>query len=136
MKLFELRHLAERAPAQVTASRFPQAGMGDRIEAARREEPRGQLIGQALVLHEAVVAGRSNGLLVQTHCIGVSPFEAGDLGQYQRVLVAEGRWTVFRPLAQLLPVRRQELAPPVLLVGSTVLVKRRHRQRSVVKVVK
>src|ERR1700688_1623042 len=33
MKLFELPHLAERAPAQVTAPRFPHTDMGDPIEA-------------------------------------------------------------------------------------------------------
>src|ERR1700726_2966456 len=58
MKLFELPHLAERAPAQVAVPRVPQTGVGDRIEAARREESRGPLMGQALVLHETVFAGR------------------------------------------------------------------------------
>src|SRR5579864_2550764 len=33
MKLFELPHLAERTPAQVTAPRVTQTGVGDRIEA-------------------------------------------------------------------------------------------------------
>src|ERR1700737_693063 len=47
MKLFELPHLAERAPAQVTVPRVPQAGVGDRFDAARRIESRGQLMGQA-----------------------------------------------------------------------------------------
>src|SRR6202048_140168 len=50
MKVFELPHLAERAPAKIAAPRFPQTGVSDRIEAARREEPRGYLMGQALVL--------------------------------------------------------------------------------------
>src|ERR1700682_148546 len=78
MKLFELPHLAERTPAHVTVPRVPQAGVGDRFDAARRIEPGGQLMGQALVLHETVLASRPNGLLVQTHCIGVTLFEAGD----------------------------------------------------------
>src|SRR5258706_15122895 len=79
MKLFELPHLSGRAPAKMAASRLPQTGVGDRIEAARREEPRGRPMAQALVLDEAGLPSRLNGLLVQTHCIGVSPFEAGDL---------------------------------------------------------
>src|SRR6266478_7456873 len=74
MKLFELPHLAERAPAKIAAPRLPQTGMSDRLDAARRIEARGHLMGQALVLHEAVLACRVNGLFVQTHCIGVSPF--------------------------------------------------------------
>src|SRR5258707_13233169 len=46
MKLFELPHLAGRTPAQVAAPRLPQAGMAKRIEAARRAEPRRQLMAQ------------------------------------------------------------------------------------------
>src|SRR5712671_5877023 len=107
MKLFELPHLSGRAPAKIAAPRLPQTGVGDRIEAARREEPRGQLMGQALVLDEAVLASRLNGLLVQTHGVGVPPFEARDLGQHQRVLVGESRWIVVGPFAQLFTVRRQ-----------------------------
>src|SRR6202166_5162762 len=45
MKLFELPHLAERAPAKIAAPRLPQTSVGDRIEAARREEPRRYLMG-------------------------------------------------------------------------------------------
>ena len=92
-------------------------------------------MGEALVLHKTVVAGRLNRLLVQPHCIGVSPFEAGDLGQHQCVLVAESRWIGFGPLAQLLLVRRQEFAPRLLLVGRRVLIACRHRQRGIIKVV-
>src|SRR6267142_7214769 len=102
MKPFELPDLAERAPAKVAAPRLPQTGLGDRLEPARRIEARGNLMGQALVLHEAVLACRVNGLFVQTHCNGVSPFETRDLGRHQCVLVGERRWTVFGPLAQLL----------------------------------
>src|ERR1700682_1295312 len=61
MKLFELPPLAERAPAKIAAPRLPQIRAGDRLDAARRVEPRGHLMGQAFVLHETVLAGRSNG---------------------------------------------------------------------------
>src|ERR1700682_1357772 len=135
MKLFELPHLAERTPAQVTVPRVPQAGVGDRSNAARRIEPRGQLMGQAFVLHETVLASRPNGLLVQTHGVGLPPFEAGYLGRHQGVFVAERRWIDVGPLAQLFPVRSQEVEPPGLLVGRRVLIERRHRQGGVVKVV-
>src|SRR6266850_5145618 len=135
IKPIELPHLAVGAPAEITVPGIPEIGVGDSLDTARGVEPRRQLMGQALVLHEAVLASRSNGLLVQTHCIGVSPFEAGDLGRYQGVLIGESRRVVYGPLAQLLPVRRQEFAPLSLLVGRRVLVARRHRQRGVVKVV-
>src|SRR6195256_6832492 len=58
MKLFELPHLSGRAPAKVAAPRLPQIRAGERIEAARRVEARGHLMGKALVLHEAVLARR------------------------------------------------------------------------------
>src|ERR1700688_152147 len=65
MKLFKLPHLAGRAPAKITAPRLPQIRVGDRIEAARRVEPRGHLMGKALVLHEAVLARRADGRFVE-----------------------------------------------------------------------
>ena len=117
MKLFELSHLAECAPAKIAAPRLPQTGMRNGLDPARRIELGGHFMGEALVLHEAVLASRLSGLLIETHGIGVSPFEAGDLGRYQRVFVAEGRRIVVGPFAQMLPVRRQEFAPFVLLVG-------------------
>ena len=82
-----------------------------------------------------MLAGRANGLLVKAHGIGVSPFDAGDLGRHQRVLVGERRRIVFGPLAQLFPVRRQEFAPRLLLIGRRGFIERRHRQRGVVEVV-
>src|SRR5260221_13789701 len=134
IKPIELPHLAIGSPAEITGPRVPEIGVGDGFETACRVEPRGYLMGQPLVLHEAILAGRSNGLLVQTHCIGVSPFEAGDLCRHQGVFVAESRWIAVGPLAQLFTVRLQKFAPSILLVSSSVLIERRHRQRSVVKV--
>src|SRR6267378_8509535 len=57
MKLFELPHLAERAPAQVTVPGVPQTGVGESLNAARRVETGGQLMRQALVLYETVFTG-------------------------------------------------------------------------------
>ena len=109
--------------------------MREGLEAARRVEPRGHLMGQRFVLDEAVLVTRLNRLLVQTHGVEVSPFEAGDLGRHQCVLVGERRRVGFGPLVQLFPVRRQEVAPPRLLVGRSLLIERRHRQRGVQKVI-
>ena len=92
-------------------------------------------MGDSFVLDEAVLASRLNGLLVQTHGDSVSPFETGDLGRHQRVLVGESRWIAVGPLAQLLLVRSQEFVPLLLLVGRPVLIERRHRQRGIIEVV-
>src|SRR6266481_6564197 len=83
---------------------------------------RSELMGDAFVLDETVITGQSNGLLVQTHRIGVSVFETGDFGQHQRMLVGKSRWIVFGPFAQLFLVLRQEFAPPVLLVVRSILM--------------
>src|SRR5229473_1529024 len=95
----ELVHLAEGAPTVVAVPRASEIGVAGRFDAARQLVPRRQLMGQALVLDEAVLTRQVDSLLVQTHGIGVSIFEARDLGRYQLVLVGESRWIVFGPLA-------------------------------------
>src|SRR5258708_35968444 len=92
-------------------------------------------MGEALVLNEAVFASELNGVLVQSYGIGVPTFDARELCRHQSVLVGERRWIVFSPLAQLFPMRRQEVAPPGLLVSITLLIESRHRQRGIIAVV-
>src|SRR4051812_45068364 len=82
-----------------------------------------------------MLAGRANGLLVQAYGIGVLSFETSDLSRHQRLLVGERRWIVFGPLAQLLPVHRQEVTPRLLVAGRSVLIECGNRQRGVVEVV-
>src|ERR1700733_9459926 len=122
----ELLHLAGRAPAVVAVPRVAQIHVRDCFETACRVEPGCYLMSDALVLNEAVLASGLNGLLVQTHGIGVPTFDARDLGRYQSVLVGEGWRIVFGPLAKLFPVYRQQFTPPCLLVGKNVLVPCRH----------
>ncbi len=52
----ELLHLAERAPAVVAVSRAAEICVGDCFEAALQVVSRRQLMGQALILDEAVFA--------------------------------------------------------------------------------
>ncbi len=134
--LLKVLYLAERAPTKIAASRLPQTRMGDRFGAARCIEARCHLVGCTFVLHEAVFACRVNGFLVQAHRVGVSPLDAGDFGGDQDKFVGEGRRIVFGPFTELVPVRREKLLPSVLLLGSSVGVQRRDRQRCVVEVVK
>src|ERR1700688_76376 len=114
MELFELPDLSLGAPAKVAIARVTQIDVGYTVNAARIIEPRGHFKGQSFVLNEAVVVGGSNGLLVQTHGVGVSPVEPGDLGRHQGMLVAEGWWIVVCPFAQLFAVHGQKLAPTCL----------------------
>ena len=119
--LVELLDLAVRAPLEIAVSGAPQIDVRNFLDAPRGIEPGGYLTGQRLVLHEAVLVGGSNGFFVQTHRIGVSPFQARNLGRHQCVLVGEGRRIAFGPLAQLLLVRRQQVTPGLLLVGRSRL---------------
>ena len=91
IKPIELPHLAVGAPAEIAVPRVPYIGVGNALDAARRVESCCHLVGHAFVLHETVLAGRANGLLVKAHGIDVSPFDTSDLGRHQRVLVGEGR---------------------------------------------
>ncbi len=133
--LVELPHLAVGSPTQIAVASVLQIHAGNLLETTRRVEAGGHLMGQALVLHKSILACRPDRLLVQPHGIKIPVFDASELGRYQRVLVAESRWIIFGPLAQLVQVRRQEFAPPVLIVSSSVLVERCHRQRGIVKVI-
>ena len=57
MKLFELPHLAGRAPPKIAAPCLPQIRAGERIEAARRVEAGGEFIGERLIVNKTVAAG-------------------------------------------------------------------------------
>src|ERR1700716_3785037 len=109
--------------------------------AARDHGPAGKikacskLVRDGFVLDEAILARQLNGLFVQAHGVGVTPFEARDLGRYERMLVAESRWIALGPLAQLRLVRREAVAPAIPLVGRSVLIEPRHGQRGVVVIV-
>src|ERR1700730_12398740 len=107
MKLFELPHLAERAPAKIAAPRLPQIRVGDRIEAARRVEARGQLMGQTLVLHETVLASRVDGLFVETLGVQFPLFQTRELRANQCRPVCESCRTVVCPDRYLLEMRCQ-----------------------------
>src|ERR1700738_3842617 len=91
IELFELSDFARGAPAEIAVSCVASVIVGDGLDAAGRVEARGHFMGQALVLRETVLTSQSNRLLVQTHGLGLTPFEAGDLGRHQCVLVGERR---------------------------------------------
>src|SRR5260370_41872257 len=87
----ELLYFSVGAPMVVAVPRIPEMGVAGRFETARQVVLRRQFVGQALVLNEAVLTRQMNSLLVKTQGLSVSLFEAGDLGQNQRVFVAGRR---------------------------------------------
>jgi hypothetical protein len=64
MELFELPDLSPRAPAKIAVPRVPQTSVGERFGPALGVESRSDLMGDALVLDEAVFASGLNGLLI------------------------------------------------------------------------
>src|SRR6185312_2931729 len=75
----ELSHLPVGAPTQITVPGVPEIRVGDGLEPERHIETRRYLVGQALVLNEAVLSGYPDGLLVQSHCVNGSAFDASKL---------------------------------------------------------
>jgi hypothetical protein len=64
-KPIELPHLAVGAPAEIAVPPVPYIGVGNALDAARRVESCSHLVGHAFVLHETMLAGRANGLLLK-----------------------------------------------------------------------
>src|SRR5882757_3131999 len=89
MKLFELPHLAIGSPPQVAVPGVSQVEMRYFIETTGRVEARSKFVGERLVLDEAIDAGRTDALLIESHSIDVTAFQARDLGSNQRGAVFE-----------------------------------------------
>jgi hypothetical protein len=84
-------------------------GGGGCLGAVRAVEPGSRLIGHAFVLHETVVAGRANGLLVEAHGVEVAAFDPGDFRAHQCGAVFEILLAILRPYGQLPVVIGQSL---------------------------
>ena len=100
----ELLHLAERAPTVVAIPRVAEIGVGDILKAARRIEPRGQLIGESLVLDKAVLAPQPNCLFIEAFCVETPVFDAGYLRRDQSMAILEVLRAGLRPDFELLLV--------------------------------
>ena len=75
------------------------------IEATRRIEARSELVGERLILDEAVGAGRPDGLLVEILGIQRTAFDPGDLRSDQCCAVLEVLRAIRRPDLELPVVR-------------------------------
>src|SRR6202789_3093706 len=122
-------------PTVIAVPGAAKRDLDDCTYATLRIDPRGDLISQRLILDEAVLTRQADSLVIETHCVGVSPFEAGDLSRHQRVLVGKRRWVDFGPCAQLFNVCCQQVVPRLLLIGGYILIACSHRQREIIEVV-
>jgi hypothetical protein len=109
--------------------------VADRLKAAVEVESARDFVGGTLVVDEAIFARGSDSLIVEAHRVQVAALDACDLGCDQGVLIAKGRRIVIRPLAKLLYMRGERLAPFALSVRRGRVKDRRDRERSVVVVV-
>src|SRR5262249_47776854 len=97
MELIELPHLSVGAPSQIAAPRVSQVEMGDVFEATRRVKASSQLVGERLVVDEAVCACRRDGALVEVHGIEWAFLDTGNLSADQRGTILEVLRTIRRP---------------------------------------
>src|SRR5262245_21047282 len=84
MPRFELPDLAIRAPLPVSGPRVSQIRLRNPVEAVGRIEPRGEFQGKGFVMDEAVLARRTDRVLVQLRGVTLPAFDprpfSGDQG--------------------------------------------------------
>src|SRR6516225_4298428 len=106
-------------------------GMRAGFEAARSVEAPGQLVGESLAVDEPIVAGCTDGLLVETLCVELATLNARDLRSHEGRTVFEILWTVPRPNLELLVLSNQSLEMLLLLLGSGEIPECRARERAI-----
>src|ERR1700723_3427098 len=85
----ELLPPTERGPTVVAIPRVAEIGIGDSLKSARRIEPRGQLIGESLVLNKAALAPQPNCLFKKAFSVETPVFDAGYLRRHQSMAILE-----------------------------------------------
>ena len=119
IELVELAHLALRAPQGVAGAGVAQIGQAAVLDALVEIEAARPLVGQRLVVHEAVVVGRADGLLIEAHRLELAPLDTGDLRADQGGAIGEILGAVGRPGRQLLMMDAQgREKPPALFAGA------------------
>src|SRR5262245_44283604 len=89
MVFLELPDLSVGAPLEIDVARVPQVVLRNPVEAAAPVKARGKLQRQGLVVEEAIVTSRANGLLVELHGVGIPCLDARNLGGHQKRAVLE-----------------------------------------------
>jgi len=117
MELIELSNLAFGAPAQVTIPRIPKVGRRNLLEASRRVKASGPLVGDRLVVDEAVRVRRTRGLFIKVLRVEHASFDPGDFSADDRRAVFKGDGVVLGPHANLLVVANQGVEVQRLLIG-------------------
>jgi hypothetical protein len=127
--LIELPYLAERTPTEIAIAGVSKIRVCARLKAAGEIELRSEFVRNALVLSEAVLARRSDGLFIQTLGVQFPAFDAGDLGADQRRVIPEILGAILRPEIDLLVVSGECLQILGPLLGRCKVVLCRPRER-------
>src|SRR5262249_14949857 len=98
------------SPARVTVARLAQIDSGKIFQAPRRVKAGSQLVGERLVVDEAVCACRRDGALVKGHCVLLPALDARKLRRGQCGAAAECDGRIFAERSELRKVRRELLA--------------------------
>ena len=100
------------APQRIASVCVAEVGIAVLLKATVQIEATGQLVGERLVLDEAVLPRRADGLLVETHGLQILAVDTRHFGRQQGVAILEVRRTMVRPppmpaqlLAEGLPER-------------------------------
>src|SRR5262249_28553371 len=117
IQLVELPHLSVGSPSEITTPCVCQVEMCDFLEAARRVKAGSQLIGERLVVDEAVCLGRLDRPFVKTLRIQLATFQSGNLSTDKGGAVLEIFGAALCPDSDLFVMRGQGLQMLSALIG-------------------
>ena len=75
--------------------------MRDSLESTRGVEARSNLVRERFIVHETVLSGRSDGLVVKTHSVKISVFDARYFSLHQHGAAFEILGAAMRPAVEL-----------------------------------
>ena len=105
--------------------------MPDGLEAARRVEATGQLIGERFDVDDVVLTSRPDSRFVQTLRVQLASVDAGDLGTDERTAVLEILRAVLRPCDQQFVVSGQSFEMLPVAIGRPDAAARRTAERTI-----
>src|SRR6516164_3906106 len=102
-------HFTECTPTHIQVPGILKIGLGDRLYAALRVEPRSYFIRDGFLLDKAVFPSRLNSLFIKLLGVQFAAFDSSNLGCDQCRATFEILRTVFVPDRELLVVGRERL---------------------------
>src|ERR1700733_13838528 len=131
MHRVELPHFPFGSPTQVAVAGIAQVELSELVEPARPVEGGSALIGERLVVYEAICAGRVDCLFEEAHRINIASLDASNLRSHQRRAVLEILWAIRGPDLQSLIMRSDSVYMLLLLVGRCEAAIGGSRQRGI-----